>query len=244
MSREHQVRDAIERFISRVRQDTDTHLEALSSDLLAIVRGDMRMGRDTHADHDDLDRAAVEVARAVAEGGAQARRDLMSSVVVSLRRLDDAATLSGILDALADGAAQEASRVAVLVTDAVGFRAYRHHGFPPGGSPVDVPADASPVLSSVVGLRQSTVVRGSSAPPDPLVPAFMRAAAGQVGVMTPIVVANAVVALVYCEGPDRGPGEPNAPVWTEHVEVLIRHASARLENVTSKRTVEVLTRHS
>jgi hypothetical protein len=238
MSREQQVRDVIERFISRVRNDTDTHLEALSSDLLAIVRGDMRTNRD------DLDRAAIEIARAVAKGGSHARRDLISRVVVSLRRLDDAMTLSGILDALADGAAEEASRVAVLVADQAGFRAYRHHGFPPGGAPVDVPVDASPFVSSAVGLRQSTTVRAGGDREDPQVPMFMRVAAGQMGVLTPIVVANTVVALVFCEGPDRGADEPAAPVWTEHVEVLIRHASARLENVTSKRTVEVLTRHS
>jgi hypothetical protein len=29
-------------------------------------------------------------------------------------------------------------------------------------------------------------------------------------------------------------------VWAQHVEVLVRHASARLETVTSLRTVEVL----
>lgn len=57
----------------------------------------------------------------------------------------------------------------------------------------------------------------------------------------PLVVGKQVVALVYAVGAERVAGEPGEPVWTEQVEVLVRHASARLENVTSLRTVEVLT---
>ena len=75
----------------------------------------------------------------------------------------------------------------------------------------------------------------------PEVPAFMRAAAGHSGVVIPIVVAGSVVAMVYAEGPERQAGSSATSLWTEHVEVLVRHASSRLENVTSRRTVEVLT---
>src|SRR6185295_5968000 len=103
MSREQQVRDAIDRFIAQLRQDMDAHLEELSSELLQIVRGDMRTSRT------DLERAAIEVARAVAKGGTHARHDLISRVVIAVRRLDDAVTLGGVLDALVDGAAAEAS---------------------------------------------------------------------------------------------------------------------------------------
>src|SRR6187399_1671083 len=100
MSREQQVRDAIERFLSHVRQQTDTHLAALSTDLLGIVKGDART-----ADA-GLEGAAIEVARAVAKGGSHARHDLISRVVVAMRRLDDATTLRAIFDALVDGAAE------------------------------------------------------------------------------------------------------------------------------------------
>jgi hypothetical protein len=238
MSREQQVRDAVERFLSQVRQDMDTHLETLSTELLQIVRGDMRTSRT------DLERAAIEVARAVAQGGSHARHDLISRVVVAIRRLDDAVTLRGVLDALVDGASAEASRVAVLLVDREVFRAFRHHGFQAGSAPIDLPHAASPILQSALTLRQTTAVHPVAERDAAAVPAFMRVAPAFVGLVTPVVVGQAVVALVYAEGAANQTNEPGAPVWSEQVEVLVRHASSRLESVTSQRTVEVLTHPS
>jgi hypothetical protein len=238
MSREQEVRDAVERFLAQVRQDVDSHLEGLSTELLQIVRGDMRTSRV------DLERAAIEVARAVAKGGSHARHDLISRVVVAIRRLDDAVTLRGVLEALIDGASAEASRVAVLLVDQEAFRAFRHHGFAAGSAPIDLPHAASPLLQSALTLRQTTAVHPVTEHEASHVPAFMRVAPSHVGLVTPIVVGQAVVALVYAEGPANSSNEPGAPVWSEQVEVLVRHASSRLESVTSQRTVEVLTHPS
>ena len=239
MPREQEVRDAIERFLSHVRQQTDQHLEGLAAELLAILQGDMRTSRV------DVDRAAVEVARAVAKGGSHARHDLISRVVVAMRRLDDATTLRGILDALAQGGAEEASRLAVMLVEGTTLRAYRHHGFVPGSAPTDIRLDASALISSAVSLRQTATVSPTSDDQRALErPAFMRVATGHLGLLMPIAVAGSVVALVYAEGPDRQADQPGAPVWAEQVEVLVRHTAARLENVTSKRTVEVLASQS
>jgi hypothetical protein len=237
MSREHEVRDAVDRFLARLRTHTDLQLEGLASELLQIIQGDMRTGRS------DLDRAAIEIARAVAKGGAHARHDLISRVVTALRCLDDATTLRGVLDALAEGASAEASRVAVLVLDPDQnlLRSYRHSGFAPGAGPVDIPAGASSVLSSAIALRQITSVDSTVDRPDPSLPLFMRAPDGHVGLLFPLIVVKQVAALVYAEGEERPADQPGAPVWSEQVEVLVRHASARLESVTSQRTVEVLT---
>jgi len=235
MSREQEVRDAVERFLAQMRQDVDSHLEALSMELLQIVRGDMRTSRT------DLERAAIEVARAVAKGGSHARHDLISRVVVAIRRLDDAASLRGVLDALVDGASAEASRVAVMLVDQESFRAYRHHGFAAGRVPIDLPHNGSPLLQSTMTLRQATSVHPVTDRDAADVPAFMRVAPADLGLVTPVVVGQAVVALVYAEGPASAAHEPGAPVWSEQVEVLVRHASSRLESLTSQRTVEILT---
>jgi hypothetical protein len=69
----------------------------------------------------------------------------------------------------------------------------------------------------------------------------MRVPSGQVGLILPVVVQREAVAVVYADGADRESEQAGAPVWTEQIEVLVRHASARLENVTSQRTVEALT---
>jgi hypothetical protein len=50
------------------------------------------------------------------------------------------------------------------------------------------------------------------------------------------------VAVLYADDVGRPEEQEDAPVWTEEVDLLVRHASVRLENVTSIRTVEVLTR--
>jgi hypothetical protein len=234
MSREQLVRDAVDRLLAGVRQDTDHRLEALAAELLQIVQGDARTSRV------DVERAAIEVARAVAKGGAHARHDLISRVVVAIRRLDDAASLRGILDALADGASAETSQMAVLLVEAETLRSYRHYGFAAGAAPDDVPRQAVPLLASAIALRQTTNVPVWSETSAAAMPAFMRVPAGHLGLIVPLVVGREVVALVYVQGPVPGGDVPGAPVWTEQVEVIVRHASARLETVTSQRTVEVL----
>ena len=117
---------------------------------------------------------------------------------------------------------------------------YRQHGFPPGVGTADLPVSASPLLSAAVALRQVTPVP-AAARPDATAPAFMRVDPGQTGLILPVVVQREAVALVYADGPDREGEKTGAPVWTEQVEVLVRHGSSRLENVTSQRTVEALT---
>jgi hypothetical protein len=238
MSREQEVREAVDRFTARIRQDADKHLEALAAELLVVARGDI------HTSRLDVERAAVDVARAVAKGGSHARRDLVVRIIDAIRRLDEATSLGGIIDALALGAAAEAARVAVLMVDDQTLRAWRHHGFAPGQAPRDIAASASPVLAAALKLRQITAVPGASGAPDITIPVFMHPPAGHIGLILPLVVGKDVVALVYADGADRSASEPGAPVWNDQVEVLVRHASARLENVTSQRTVEVLTTQS
>src|SRR5262245_41313746 len=151
MSRELQVREAVDRFLARIRQQMDAQMEVLAADLLQIVRTDMRTGAD-------VERTALEVARAVAQGGAHARHDLIARVVEAFRRLDDATTLRGVLDVLVEGASAEASRVAMFVVADQTLRSYRQHGFAPGMGPVDLIVSVSPLLTSAVSLRQATVV--------------------------------------------------------------------------------------
>ncbi|HWB29678.1 MAG TPA: hypothetical protein VG736_04180 [Vicinamibacterales bacterium] len=233
MPRDRQVRDAIDRFLASVRQDTDVRLQALASELLRIVEG------EPHTSRVDVERAGVEIARAVARGGEHARHDLIARVVAAIRQLDTATTLRGILDALTDGASGEASRVATMLVDGGMLRRYRHHGFGPGLEPVDTPVEGAPLIAGAIEVRQPAKIPAVERV-DTRVPPFMRVPAGHVGQVIPIVVGQEVVAVVYVEGLDRTGVQPGEPVWAQHVEVLVRHASARLETVTSLRTVEVL----
>jgi hypothetical protein len=231
---ELRIREAIDRFVSRARQDLEGHLEKLAADLLQAAS---RPGPDGQP---DPQRAAVEIARAVSHGGGQARHDLISRLADAIRGLDDSRTLRATLEVLAYGAAAEATRVAVLIVDDATLRCWGHHGFAAGRSPVDVPTDVSGVLSASLKLQQASMIPPAGERPDPTLPAFMRVPSGHIGMLLPLVVGGQVVALVYADGPDR-PADQGGAVWIEQVEVLVRHAASRLENLTSRRAVEVLT---
>lgn len=234
MPSDQQIRDAIDRFLAQLRQDVDTRLETLAAELLQLAR------EDQHDGIVPVEKAAVEVARAVGRGGAHARHDLISRIVRAVRHLDASTTLRGVLDALAEGAAAETARSAVLLVDAEWLRSYRHHGYDRAAAPEDLRAQDSPLLAGVLESK----VPAPLEPPTPRTersrPAFLRVLPGRVGLAMPLLLGQQVVAVVYGEGPARQAHEPGEPVWTEQVEVLVRHASARLESVTSSRTVDLL----
>ncbi len=227
------VKESIDRFVARVRHNIDVHLETLAADLVKAIEED---GGRVSADRvTDLARAASAIQ--TQEG----RLDTLAKVVGALRLQDEATTLLGILDALARGGSTEAARVAVMLVDGGTLHSFADYGYLAGARPADTPLDSYPALASVVRDRQRLIL---AAPPGarlPDVPPFMRAMSGNSGLLVPVNVAGAVVAVLFAEGPERVAGQAAVSVWIEHIEVLVRHASSRLENITSRRTVEVLT---
>lgn len=236
MSPRPKVRDAIDRFVARVRHNIDVHLETLAADLAKVLEADGLSPADAQRVATDVTRAAGKVEPAVAPRG-----DGLAKLLGAMRLLDESTSLRAILDALARGAGSEAAAVAVLLIDGDTLRAFAQFGFSGQRRPADLPADSFPVLVRVVNDRQRVVVPGGEANHKLEIPGFMRPAAGQTAVIIPLQVAGKVVAVLFAEGADRLTPDGAASVWTEHVEVLVRHASSRLENITSRRTVEVLT---
>jgi hypothetical protein len=225
------VKEAVDRFVARVRHNIDVHLETLAQDLVRVLEDE---GGKVAIDRlSDLAKSASTVQ------AQEGKLDVLAKLVGAMRLQDEATSLRGIMDALARGASGEATRVAVLLVNGDTLRSFSEFGYAGGARPADVPLDSFPALARGVADRQRlSLVPGRM----PEVPAFMRAMSGNTGIVVPIVVAGAVVAVVYAEGPERQSGATSqVSPWTEHVEVLVRHASSRLENVTSRRTVEVLT---
>lgn len=229
------VKDAVERFLARVRHNIDVHLETLGTDLVRALEED---GGKVAVDRlSDLAKSASTVQ------AQEGKLDVLAKLVGSMRLQDEATTLRGIIEALARGASGEATRVAVLLVDGETLRSFVDFGYLGGARPADVSLDSFPALARTLADRQRLLLAPAGGRlPD--VPAFMRAMSGNTGLVVPISVGAAVVAVLYAEGPERptGPGAQvsAASLWSEHVEVLVRHASSRLENVTSRRTVEVL----
>jgi hypothetical protein len=105
-----------------------------------------------------------------------------------------------------------------------------------------MPLGETGVMAAAIALRQTSFVPPITPGHESMTPAFMRVTPGHTGLVVPIIVGGDVVAVLYADDVGRPEEQEDAPVWTEEVDLLVRHASVRLENVTSIRTVEVLTR--
>jgi hypothetical protein len=231
----------LERAVSDARGDAErsfrTRLESMRGELtremelrLATERAEAQttMRSEPRADHKT--------------GLREGRVETLERLLGAIRRIDESTTLSGILEALAKGAAAETSRVAILLVEGDTLRTWGHFGFPSNTGPVETPIGQSGVLAAAVALRQTSFVPPMLDNRESTTPAFMRVPVGHTGLVTPIIVASEVVALLYADDVDRRSAQEDAPVWTEEVELLARHASVRLENVTSERTAEVMSR--
>jgi hypothetical protein len=211
MTREQHVRDALARFLSALRRDTDAHLQTLSAELIQVLRGE-----DS------------------SPAGAAGR------LVAGIRRIDDATTLRGVLDALAAAAAEHVRPSSVLLIERAAVRPYRQDGYAAERAPGETTVTGAADVARAIAAQAAVLVRSGD---DPQAPPFLRVPDGSVGLLMPIVVAGQVVAMVHGEGDRRHDTDANLPEWAALVESLARHAAAKLENVTSKRTAEALGAH-
>ena len=239
------VRSESDRAMATERQ----HLEAQLADERAALAGTQADLEREHRQLEDRiasDAATLAALRAELESHrasppSVAATSTLPRLLDAVRRLDGATTLSGILEALAQSALVRASRVAILVVNGDTLKSWGHFGFDPGQGAFDVPLDAVQVLTSALSTQQSAVFRAADGEADPSLPPFMRPPAGHLGLVAPLVVGGQVVAVLYADGDEGGVDHARAG-WADEVELITRHARARLENVTSERTVTALTR--
>jgi hypothetical protein len=75
---------------------------------------------------------------------------------------------------------------------------------------------------------------------DLTTPTFMQVPVGHTGLIVPLVVGGEVVAVLYADDVGRKEEHVDSPIWADEVDLLVRHAALRLENITSIRTAEAL----
>lgn len=262
MAVDQKVRETIDSFTTRLRRDLDAHLGGLLTDTTRLLQEHEEFGRleleqavtDARAETEkklqaELEKVRTDLTRELGERVTSERTKMrdahieaFSRLLTAVRRLDEVTSLSGILETLARGSAVEASRVAVFIVDGDAVRTWGHFGFATGQAPVDVsPSDAA-LLRTVMESKQPAFMPKKSDGTGAAAPGFARLAADHSGVIVPIIVGGEAVGALYADGPDRRPEREQAMTWAEHVELLARHASLRLENVTSVRTVDVMTK--
>jgi hypothetical protein len=169
----------------------------------------------------------------------EARIDTLERLLGAVRRIDEATTLTAILDTLAKGASEETSRVAIMLVDGDMLKPWSTHGFAHGNAPGEIPIGTSGILTATVALKQTSFVKPMIAR-DLTTPAFMQVPVGHTGLVVPLIVGGDVVAVLYADDIGRKEEQVDSPIWTEEIDLLVRHAALRLENLTSIRTAEAL----
>ena len=215
-TREHVAREAAG-LVARAREEAAQANAALNADREA------RRGADEEA-------AAL---RSAADKGSLAA---IERLLEGFRRLDQATTLTGLIDALAEAAAGEATRSAVFVVRGRDVRGWRVAGF------ADAPADVRLVSLGLdaaggigvcvrskgrVDISPSTFAEGDLA--------FLASGESASGLALPVTLGGETAAVIY--GDDNGAGGPAG--WRETIEILARHASRCLEAQTAIRAAKL-----
>lgn len=261
---EHEIRTSLENFTTRLRSAIDTELDQLASELMQALEAATGRARAeaeaaaearitavrAEAERGVADREEQIRAAAMAEAFETAQREQTAAAVVqvteregrlesverlvaSVRRLDAASSLRETLEVLVQSASLETPRVAVLLIEGTTVRTFAQRGF------TDVP-DAGPlaqggVVEACARLGQPAFTSDAA---ELKAPGFTALPADRAGFAAPLRVGSRTVAVLYAD--DAGGGAPEAPAaWPEALELLSRHASLQLENLTAVRVSQV-----
>ncbi len=175
-------------------------------------------------------------AAAVLESTQLARQDVAARVQALARAvsgMDDATTLSEVLDALSEGVGAQAPRSAVLVFQEDNARVWRRNGFPQDtpGIGADLHLTDHADLKAIIDSAAPALVEASA--DHGLVLGLAPLPDGQQGLAVPVAIGGQSAALVYADGGDDD--QALAPGWTDAVEILARHAARCLETLTAMR---------
>ena len=242
--------------LQQLRDQIDSALQDLVADMLVLATSERdaavsEVRTATQREGDALAAERAQAAATLAEVQAKAAADLaevragerqcdlecMERLLDAVRDLDAAASLSQVLDRLAEHAGAQITRVAVLVVRDGELRAWKTSGF--GPDTPDAPAialrlDAASVVGRAAqsGERATTHDEAGEGVPQAL--AFASLPDDRVGLAVPLRVGGRTVAVLYAD--EGASGEPTVPsAWPEALEILARHAGRCLELQTVTR---------
>jgi hypothetical protein len=230
--------------LDELRQSSDATLAAARQEAEAALV-DARAEAERGLIELDRLRQQAEVQAAAVREADEARVRAVDVLAASARRLldgvkalDDATSLSEVLDALTAAAASEAGRAAMLVVKGDRLLGWRTSGFGDlDAQPRTIESSASDAdaLARAVATGRP-VVTGSG--PASSVPSFVSADAGRTGIAVPLLVGGRAVAVVYADAP--GTAAEGATTQAA-IDVFVRHAGRCLEALTVQRAAQART---
>jgi hypothetical protein len=216
-----------------------------ANDSLRRVEASLERERQERADENARAQAAAAVVPEpdVTESRGAERDAQLAGVerlLSAMRSMDDARSLTDILNGVVDAAAAEAPRAALFIANGEYLQGMKAAGF----AGVDIRSQRLPVngggLLSLVMARREAVA--TSDEPGAPAPGFAALPQGRAAIVVPIALGGDPVAVLYAD--DAASGEPAAPAsWPEAVQILVRHAATCLAHLTSTRTAQAL-RHA
>jgi multidrug efflux pump subunit AcrA (membrane-fusion protein) len=215
-TREHVAREAAG-LVARAREEAAQANAALNAD---------RESRKV------VDEEAAAL-RAAADQGSLAA---MERLLDAFRKLDQATTLTALIDSLAEAAAGEMTRSAVFVIRGRDVRGWRVSGFndaPADVRLVNVSLDAAGGIGVCVRSKGRVDITPATFADGEL--AFIASADAASGLAMPVTLGGETAAVIY--GDDGGAGGPAG--WRETIEILARHASRCLEAQTAIRAAKL-----
>jgi hypothetical protein len=226
-ARENALRAELERRLALQLEEgrVQARAEALDQARAEALEQARAEASAAQARHDAADARATE---------RDARLESIERLLASVRRIDAASTLRETLEVLAQSASLETPRVAVLLIEGNTVRPFSQRGF------TDMPA-AGPLAAG--GVVEACVKHGQAAFTNDAAalkaPGFAALPDDRAGFAAPLRVGHRTVAVLYAD--DAGGGAHDAPAaWPEALELLARHASIHLENMTATRTAAAL----
>ena len=212
MAGSQSIDDVVQVVVPRLQDAVASEIRSLAQELAARadeVRAEAEASLAREREQ-ALAARAEAVSAAMAEAREQAARDVASRLLDAVHRLDAQTTLSGVLDALADLAAAEAGRAAVLVVGGEGLQVWRVVGMavPAGDAPAGedkrvLTVTASGIVGRAIGdRRRVSVVRDAgedAANEEDRAPAFAKLPKDRAGVAVPVLIGGEPLVAVYAD---------------------------------------------
>jgi hypothetical protein len=177
-------------------------------------------------------RAAVDAERQRAGAQMAAAADA-GRLAEALATIDDANSLSDVLALTAAAAALEAPRAALFIINGPQLEEWHVPSVPAiSAGIVRTREPEAGVLGEAV--RSGSVAQAGH---DVAAPAFAGLGAGRAALAVPLLLGDEPVGVLYG---DEGAGDAAPAGWRDAIEILGRHASARLAYLTAVRTAQAM----
>lgn len=235
-----------DRILAAVKNEAERALVAVKADgdrALAAAMQESRAEREraiAAAVHEAREEAARTLAVTIASARAAERETALAGptrLLEAVRALDEARSLTDVLDALVHHASREADRVALLLIRNDRLRGWRFRGFDgevPDAREVDMSLEGGGLIVEAVRAKRA---KAASAELSGF--AFAPAPPGRAALAAPIEIGGRIVAVLYADDAAASQASPELTGWSHMVEILARHAGRSLESLTARR-VEAL----